>query len=209
MRSNTFCCAEPSVKGDVARNSGLQIMSADYEDTSVSFVKIFEKEILVRRWKLQGFTLVHGFAGILHVKKHYHITFNQLFQNSVRQMQTGTPVSLNNTPVLSSPALNTGNVNGNGNVIYSKKFNWSEVCICRTQVSVSICICIDHPNFKHLKLILTTNRMLYNFILYFNFFRCTQIRILLSQIKFWFQLFVTLLWLQPIKAVVMNICINF
>jgi len=31
-----FSCTEPSVKGDVVRNSGLEIMSADYEDSSVS-----------------------------------------------------------------------------------------------------------------------------------------------------------------------------
>lgn len=29
-------CTEPSVKGDVERNSGLEIMSADYEDSPVS-----------------------------------------------------------------------------------------------------------------------------------------------------------------------------
>lgn len=33
-----FSCTEPSVKGDVARNSGLEIMSADYEDAPVSFI---------------------------------------------------------------------------------------------------------------------------------------------------------------------------
>ena len=32
-----FSCTEPSVKGDVERNSGLEIMSADYEDSPVSF----------------------------------------------------------------------------------------------------------------------------------------------------------------------------
>lgn len=32
-----FSCTEPSVKGDVQRNSGLEIMSADYEDSPVSF----------------------------------------------------------------------------------------------------------------------------------------------------------------------------
>jgi len=32
-----FSCAEPSVKGDVERNSGLEIMSADYENSPVSF----------------------------------------------------------------------------------------------------------------------------------------------------------------------------